>query len=717
MSENVNACQSCSHENKFDAKFCVACGATFVAISQEKLDKFKYYLEDMLSDGDDPRNNEVDLIEEAVEDMGIPFAQAKRIFELVCITNKQSSVGVKITYDSQLAKAGVAQGNTSLVIKIENLTNKSIGSVTVDVVHPEDGSRINLGKVRSLGALRSKTLEATLQFNLVGVQLIRDGQIKVESLSGLMDVYLFASPIKMSTENSNAARNTHISNSQTITTSGGGVVDGSGFRASESSATAVSAVNIEHWENVRLRRSNFQDKPAPPENIQTTTANTAAEYCPTSLKEISTPLGVDESTKSEMFDDTSDLGPEMLGLINQMINQGDHQGAKLFAINEFIRLLSLYPKAQATQKGKVYSASGIDLDLLTNIASASKIKRADIHAIIVNKASGGCVELEYFEGGATVFSNQGLITLTAVKNRSIELVDRYEWSFLKKNSWGVFRQSISTGRYIFSLGEEATDYCLPNLTFDLRKNNERIDCEQIYCRLNELFEKIKSFSELDDKETLTENAGENGNDETLGLIIEDEVMESQIEDELEFAVKQFFTMFAFTSQFCDQSNDRPIHIYVEEENGGDVDLDLARSVQSLFPQSKIIAICEDDPASTHDAEGRIINWTGLASIITRDGIFNATSDGQCNFNIVSKQGFLSWSKFFNDLKSKLIVRHDVPDIWLGNQDYCFIKGAYIDYSEQIDSFIYYEDFFHKDLNERFEIFRELSKGTQENLKK
>ena len=274
----------------------------------------------------------------------------------------------------------------------------------------------------------------------------------------------------------------------------------------------------------------------------------------------------------------------------------------------------------------------------------------------------------------------------------------------------MFRQSIAKGSYIFSLGDESTDYCLPNLTFDLRKNNEKVDLEQLYSRLEELFEKIKYIAGFKENQSINDVIVDNNNEEILSTATdedEDEDEEEEEEDELEFAVRQFFIMFAFVSQFCDKSNDRPVHVYIEEENGGDVDLDLAKMIQHLFPRSKLIAICEEDLESIHDSESRIISWTGLASVITRDGIFNVHSDGQGNFELASKLAFLSWSKFFEDVKSSLIVRYSVPDIWLGTQDNYYIKGSYIDYSNNIESFIYFEEFFHSDLNERFEILREI----------
>lgn len=751
MSESPNICQSCSHENKLGAKFCVNCGTTIVAIPHEKLDNFKSYLEDMILDGDDPRDDEANLLKEAVEDIGIPLSLAKKVFQEVCSSNSQSNVGVRISYDTQLAKKGVAQGNSILVIKVDNLTNKSIGSVSIAVTHPEEGTRIDLGKIRSLGPQKSKPIETTLRFNLVGPQLIREGQIKVESLSGLTDVYLLASPIRMSTENSNASRSTTTTVNTSIVNHS--IADNTGVSGIRNSETQIDSA-VQTWEVVRLKRSNFNDKN---NNAQVMQHNPEAAPIETGLivESVEAASETDEIKSQKLI---FDLGPEISSEIDEIVSRGDAQGAKLAALNEFVRLLSFYPKAQSVPKGGVYLSSDIDLVLLTTIATAAKIKRSDISAILVNKVSSTGDELESFQGEATVFSGQGLITLTA-KNGSIELVDKYGWSFLKESSWGVFRQGITPGGYIFSLGDESTDYCLPNLTFDLRKNNAKVDLEDLYSRLDFLFDKIKTFSggkenragaqkkeSISDEESHTTTLAEDDNpnltycecvqcdwrgpiDDTFmdeetnemqcpecgePVEIEDnEVDENQDEyeevedDEIEFAVRQFFVMFAFVSQFCDRENDRPVHVFVEQENGGDVDVNLARSIQALFPKSKLIAICEEDLESVHDAQSRIISWRGIASVVTRDGIFNVNSDGLGNYDIASKQAFLSWSKFFEDLKGQLIVRYSVPDIWLGTQDNYLIKGCYIDYSNNIESFIYFEEFFHNDLNERFAELQEI----------
>lgn len=708
MSDQPNICQHCSHENKPGAKFCGHCGNTIVAIPEEKLNVFRTYLENMLLDGDDPRENETSLLAEAVEDIGIPMPIARKIFEDVCNqSHENSNVAVRISYDAKLAKRGVAQGNTVLKLRVENLTSKSFGSVTISLIHPEEGVRIDLGKVRTLGAQKTKEIEATLRFNLVGPQLISEGQVKVESLLGIADVYALASPIRMSTENSNASRHMHTSVSQTITTNGGGVVDGSGFQGSRNFAQEEDSAT---WESVRLIRSNIMDKAQSSESGQA--ANNSNQEL-TSITQNSTTGNsaepVVESNQTPSFvpppandiDASIDLGEDISDKIDELANGGDIQAAKIKSIVEFSRLLALYPKIQTVSKGRVYLANDIDLHLLTTIASAAKIKRADVCAIAVNKATSDSDELENVEGDATVFSGQGLITLTT-KNGTLELVDKYGWSFLTESAWGVFKQGFGKGSYILSIGDETTDYSLPNLTFDLRKNNGKVDVDTLYSRLKNLFDKTKALATYKEPAQEIEELPDEELDESLDLAEEDTAY-----DELEIAVREFFASFAFVSQFCDERNDRPIHVYIEEEDGGDIDLGLADEIQSLFPKSKLIAICEEDLDSIHDPDGRIMKWTGMASIVTRDGIFHVDADGNGQYKISSTQSFLSWSKFFEELRADLIVRWNVPDIWLGTLDYSFIKGGYIDYSEHIDSFIYFEDVFHQDLRERLETLREI----------
>lgn len=716
MSEEKNICQNCSHENKLGAKFCVHCGNTIIAVPEEKLNIFKSYLEDMLLDGDDPRENADALITEAVEEIGIPVALARKIFEEVCNNSQsQSNVGIRISYDSQLAKSGVAQGNTILKLRVENLTNKSFGSVSVALTHPEEGIRLDIGKIRTLGGQKTKELETTLRFNLVGAQLIAEGQVKVEALSGVTDVYVLASPIRMSTENSNASRHMHTSVNQTITTNGGGVVDGSGFQGGGLLGQSGAASKSESWEYVRLMRSNIKDKVQPPgsipNDIELSVQSPILSEVESVQVEDSAPTVDQNQTPSFVpapivaVEETIDLGADKTDKIDDLANSGDMQAAKLAAINEFSRLLALYPKIQTVSKGRVYLSTDIDLHLLTTIASAAKIKRGDVCAIAVNKTTNDNDELESVEGDATVFSGQGLITLTT-KNGNLELVDKYGWSFLTESAWGVFKQNFGKGSYILSIGDETTDYSLPNLTFDLRKNNGKVDVDALYVRLHSLFEKTKSLATYKEPavpEVIEEQVVLEDEAEEL-LDIPDEETEY---DELEIAVRQFFAMFAFVSQHCDEANDRPIHVYIDEEDGGDVDVTLASNIQALFPRSKLIAICEEDLDSTHDQQGRIRNWTGLASAITRDGIFHVNSDGNGQYDISSKQAFLSWGKFFEELKADLIVRWNVPDVWLGTPEHNYIKGAYIDFSSRIDSFIYFEEVFHNDLRERFEALREI----------
>ena len=171
------------------------------------------------------------------------------------------------------------------------------------------------------------------------------------------------------------------------------------------------------------------------------------------------------------------------------------------------------------------------------------------------------------------------------------------------------------------------------------------------------------------------------------------------------AVHAFFLAYSFVSQRCQESTDRSVHVVQSGSTGrGNISEDLLTRIEDLLPGSPVIAICEDDNSSLHDENSVLSTWVGLASVITADGVFHVKSlrgdvllDGELNF--------LSWNRFFTQINGGLVVRDNVPDIWLGTKDHELIKGSYVDYSTDIDAWIYYHNFIRKDFIDKFNRFK------------
>lgn len=190
---------------------------------------------------------------------------------------------------------------------------------------------------------------------------------------------------------------------------------------------------------------------------------------------------------------------------------------------------------------------------------------------------------------------------------------------------------------------------------------------------------------------------------------QDDEDEEEEDDELALAARSFFAMYAFVTQYCDEDADRPIHLYMDDEDdGGEVSKALATQLSTLFPNDRIIAICEEDPQSGHGPSGELASWNGLATIITNTGLYHVKSNGSGSYDLDGKTAYLSWTKLFGDCKASLMIRSDVPDIWIGTSDTYLIKSSYVDYSASISTWIYFDEFVKPELLERFSAFKQLA---------
>jgi len=190
---------------------------------------------------------------------------------------------------------------------------------------------------------------------------------------------------------------------------------------------------------------------------------------------------------------------------------------------------------------------------------------------------------------------------------------------------------------------------------------------------------------------------------------EEEEHEDEEDDEIAMAARSFFAMYAFVTQYCDEDAERPIHLYMDDEDdGGEVSKALVTQLAPLFPNDRILAICEEDSNSGHGVGGELTSWNGLATVITNTGLYHVKSAGNGAYDLDGKTAYLSWAKLFGDCKAGLVIRSDVPDIWIGTSDTYLIKASYVDYSASISTWIYFDEFVKPELLERFSAFKQLA---------
>ena len=116
-------------------------------------------------------------------------------------------------------------------------------------------------------------------------------------------------------------------------------------------------------------------------------------------------------------------------------------------------------------------------------------------------------------------------------------------------------------------------------------------------------------------------------------------------------------MYAFVTQYCDEDADRPIHLYMDDEDdGGEVSRSLAEQLAPLFPNDRLLAVCEEDPQSLHGANGELSGWNGLATVVTNSGLYHVKSNSSGAYELDGKTAYLSWAKLFGDCKANLMIQ-------------------------------------------------------------
>jgi hypothetical protein len=956
-------CQDPSH--KHGPKRCTTCGKLVKPasvnsepeVSPESLAKFKSFIEDMLSEGEDLLQNK-DTILEAAEDLEVPKSIAENVFIEYISGEGESSLELKLYYDTSVASMGVANGNSILSLKLENASPKSFEKILIEFKHPEEQTPIVFSPVKSLGKGKAKLVESSLKLNLVGQHSIRDGEIRVFALNGSVQVFRLASPIRMSAENSNAARaNTNVVH-QNIETHGGGVVDASRFGG----GGVAGSAKLDVWESIRLKKVNAKEQgtmdslsesksiaSAPVEQpvaepVRAPEPEPIPELAPAPVVEpevvapepvIEEPIAKSVETPARQpgeYTFTTESGEKKV-LKTGFLDPGDdeHGGFREVSdfefedlsalenlkndlLDDFVRLMSLMSDGQPNKLSVFYKPVDIDFPLLKSIASAASMKMTDVLAVAVPGSLGS--DLKQLSGATTVVTRDGLLIFEG-QGTKVDLKANYSWVFMDENGWGLFQQDFGAGYYIAMIGDESTDVSLPGMTFDLRKNEDKLGAIRLYSfaqdRFSQLMRAVSTIENFDDEEDEDEeefsdsayqyrveisgvgsqvamgavaratydyfksqqidindyvnhpekysgmphqfqfiengewyelqdlvdvygvelsdssqiqvfdaegqevwsspldtgllvNAGVTINclgedyvdDEADGTVVflgvehqrgtffvadleledsfdparlrfdyhnangwsvsqtlwydgeayeidgpdtvntsaqfsltlvgeeailaaeqaalaaqvapvvEEEEEEPEEEDEVAQAAQRFFAMYAFVTQYCDEEADRPIHLYMDDEDdGGEVSRSLAEQLAPLFPNDLLLAICEEDPQSLHGANGELSGWNGLATVVTNSGLYHVKSNSSGAYELDGKTAYLSWAKLFGDCKANLMIRSEVPDIWLGTADAYLVKASYVDFSSSVSTWIYFDEFVKPELLERFNDFKQL----------
>ena len=533
MTDEANFCVDPSH--KHGPKRCNSCGKPVktqsaqpeAQVSAESLAKFKSFIEDMISDGEDPLDD-MDSLYEAAEDLGVPKQIAAQVIVELSSSSSEDNLELKLFYDTSVANMGVANGNSILSLRLENSSPKSFEKILIEFKHPEEQTPVIFEPVKSLGKGKTKQVETSLKLNLVGQHSIKDGEIRIFALNGSVQVFRLASSIRMSAENSQVSKNTSNVTNVRNETHGGGVIDASRFGGGGTSGSA----QLDVWEFVRLKKVNAKDQgtmealsesKSAPERVAepiapvaepvVATAPPQAEVIQAAPVEViakavevtEKPMAQPKSTTMGSLDPGEDDFGGFREILETEFEDADSlERLKIELLDEFVRLTALMSFGQPNKLSMLYKPVDIDFPLLKAVAAAASIKMSDVLSIATSGAGGS--DLKSISGAATVVTRDGLLIFEG-QGAKVDLKVTYSWVFLDENDWGLFSQDFGSGYYIAMIGDEATDVALPGLTFDLRKNEDPKGAsrlfafaEERYSQLMRTVSSIENFYEEDEED-------------------------------------------------------------------------------------------------------------------------------------------------------------------------------------------------------------------------
>jgi hypothetical protein len=538
---NGMLCAGCGATLVETAKFCGVCGAMVMASECQDVNADRN--EDLdssvdLSDADrdfieiamavfddsiDPDEAKAILLDNAA-DLHISNARALHLISMVSGSlDRETAVPVKLEYDAAMAVSGSAKGNTLLVLKVENRQSKLIKNLNVYFKHPESREVVEFPALTTLVKGIPKHTESPIVLDRVGYHSMREGFIKITTITGAEQFLKVSGVVRLSAENSDASRANINSYSSTIQTHGGGVIDASG-----------------------------------------------------------------------------------------------NSGRQFLDFN----------KGQASDNGMAWVA--------------------------INLALSRAEDFETFIGMTEIVQPPEPIQIPVKEMPLHGVAETPEITKLDNLKPAAIAIAISS--------EAEDDYPISDSAPDaIHQEMQEMTVEPII---------IDNFQEKFD------------------------------------AVHAFFLAYSFVSQRCQESTDRSVHVVQSgSSGGGNISEDLLTRIADLLPGSPVIAICEDDNSSLDEENSVLSTWVGLASVITADGVYHVRSFPGGDILFDGELNFLSWYRFFTQINGGLVVRDNVPDIWLGTKDHELIKGSYVNYSTDIDAWIYYHNFIRKDFIDKFTSFK------------
>jgi hypothetical protein len=170
---------------------------------------------------------------------------------------------------------------------------------------------------------------------------------------------------------------------------------------------------------------------------------------------------------------------------------------------------------------------------------------------------------------------------------------------------------------------------------------------------------------------------------------------------LESCITSFFSEYALLSDLYEPLAAKTIHLFSQNDaQMAAIEAALVKQLVPLLNNVDPLVIAVDAADQTFNAQSQLSGWTGLASVITQEGIYHVTSNGGNEYELDGDVAFLSWQAFIA-FAAGLQQRLMMPDIWLGTPTEVLIKGSYFNFSTNIIGWIEFSQGQQAQFLERF----------------
>ncbi len=401
---------------------------------------------------------------------------------------------------------------------------------------------------------------------------------------------------------------------------------------------------------------------------------------------------------------------------------------------QVLKRLAWFAQASPTSKpNTVITSDQFDLDFLDTIYHVVPDAVEDAVLGIVFQ-DGESVEFDahrcvtHFDQTALVVTDFGIIQVQWDEDGDLIPEMTNSWSDAALAGWNFHARRFGDDKFVISFGDGSLSQTLPGCKFDLRRYQGEVPVMQVLAEAQAWLQRLYDLSPVHESEdnsdtdtlpttqlTPTEAAWPFDNQDDEGASSEytddeDSAEEDDSQDEaraqtlneISLRMQRFFGNFAFAMQRCDENQVR--QIYTQDQIDPEFRDFLHQAV--FFSGSGMRVVCVEPGCALVNDAGLISGWKGVASVLSAEGIFHMTAQAPGSFMLDGNNAFLSWIRFFQELKADLMVREEGPDLWLGTAMNHLIRGCYVDYSPQVLQWDYFENYVHLELRKQLDLFRE-----------